>query len=98
MAVTWLTVLNLSDLSLTPLTQPIPGCDAQAMDSLLLPMGFIKVAVLGKDAVYATREQLGLFPQEFLGNGDSTVYFCGRFGHDFGQVWYVILTYLEQIP
>eukprot|EP00435_Cladocopium_sp_Y103_P073480 s63_g43.t2 len=27
-------------------------------------MGFIKVAVLGKDAVYATREQLGLFPQE----------------------------------
>jgi len=37
---------------------------SMAMDSLLLPMGFIKVAVLGKDAVYATREQLGLFPQE----------------------------------
>ncbi|CAK9038644.1 Hypothetical protein (Fragment) [Durusdinium trenchii] len=34
-----------------------------AMDSLLLPLGFAKVAVLGKDAVYVNREQLSLMPK-----------------------------------
>lgn len=37
---------------------------SMAMDSILLPLGFIKVAVLGKDAIYATREQLGMFPKQ----------------------------------
>jgi len=36
---------------------------SMAMDSLLLPQAFVKVAVLGKDAVYLSQEQLKSFPR-----------------------------------
>ncbi|CAJ1376995.1 unnamed protein product [Effrenium voratum] len=36
---------------------------SMAIDSLLLPAGFVKVAVLGKDAVYVSRAQLASLPE-----------------------------------
>jgi len=35
---------------------------AMAIDSLLLPEGFVKVAVIGKDAIYLSHEQMRSFP------------------------------------
>ncbi|CAE8597120.1 unnamed protein product [Polarella glacialis] len=35
---------------------------AMAIDGLLLPQGFVKIAVLGKDAVYVSREAMAVLP------------------------------------
>lgn len=35
---------------------------SMAIDSLLLPLGFVKVAILGKDAVYLSQSQMSNFP------------------------------------